>query len=121
LLIFDEVITGFRLAIGGAQQYFGVNADLVTMEKSSAGNARGRLWRKERNHGMCGAGGDVYQAGTLSGNPIAMSAGIATLRELYENPGIFENINRLGQRLSEGLGKITKYTVKAVGSLVCVL
>lgn len=121
LLIFDEVITGFRLAIGGAQQYFGVNADLVTYGKIIGGGMPVGAYGGRREIMECVAPvGDVYQAGTLSGNPIAMSAGIATLRELYENPGIFENINRLGQRLSEGLGKITKYTVKAVGSLVCV-
>jgi len=106
LLIFDEVITGFRLAIGGAQQYFGVNADLVTYGKIIGGGMPVGAYGGRREIMECVAPvGDVYQAGTLSGNPIAMSAGIATLRELYENPGIFENINRLGQRLSEGLGK----------------
>jgi len=120
LLIFDEVITDSGWLLAGAQQYFGVNADLVTYGKSSAGNAVGAYGGRREIMECVAPVGDVYQAGTLSGNPIAMSAGIATLRELYENPGIFENINRLGQRLSEGLGKITKYTVKAVGSLVCV-
>jgi len=120
LLIFDEVITGFRLAIGGAQQYFGVNGGSCDLWKIIGGECRGRYGGRREIMECVAPVGDVYQAGTLSGNPIAMSAGIATLRELYENPGIFENINRLGQRLSEGLGKITKYTVKAVGSLVCV-
>ncbi|HHV29801.1 glutamate-1-semialdehyde 2,1-aminomutase [Acetivibrio mesophilus] len=121
LLIFDEVITGFRLAIGGAQQYFGINADLVTYGKIIGGGMPVGAYGGRREIMECVAPvGDVYQAGTLSGNPIAMSAGIATLRELADNPEIFDNINRLGQKLSEGLNKITNNTVKAVGSLVCV-
>ncbi|HOM01602.1 MAG TPA: glutamate-1-semialdehyde 2,1-aminomutase [Acetivibrio sp.] len=121
LLIFDEVITGFRLAIGGAQQYFGINADLVTYGKIIGGGMPVGAYGGRREIMECVAPiGDVYQAGTLSGNPLAMSAGIATLKELSENPQIFENINRLGQKLSEGLKKTTKHTVKAVGSLVCV-
>jgi len=121
LLIFDEVITGFRLAIGGAQQYFGINADIVTYGKIIGGGMPVGAYGGRRQVMECVAPvGDVYQAGTLSGNPLAMSAGIATLRELAENPEIFEKINRLGQKLSDGLKKITKNTVKAVGSLVCV-
>ncbi|WP_265446108.1 glutamate-1-semialdehyde 2,1-aminomutase [Acetivibrio straminisolvens] len=120
LLIFDEVITGFRLAIGGAQQYFGINADLVTYGKIIGGGMPVGAYGGRREIMECVAPvGDVYQAGTLSGNPLAMSAGIVTLKELAENPGIFENVNRLGHKLSEGLKKITNNTVKAVGSLVC--
>jgi len=75
LLIFDEVITGFRLAIGGAQQYFGVNADLVTYGKIIGGGMPVGAYGGRREIMECVAPvGDVYQAGTLSGNPIAMSA-----------------------------------------------
>jgi len=120
LLIFDEVITGFRLAIGGAQQYFGVYADLVTYGKIIGGGMPVGAYGGRRDiMKYVAPAGNVYQAGTLSGNPLAMTAGMVTLKELADNPQIFEKINRLGIKLSEGLKKITKNTVNAVGSLVC--
>ncbi len=123
LLIFDEVITGFRLAPGGAQAYFGVRADLVTFGKIIGGGMPvGLLWQP----GAAGAGGPcgpVYQAGTLSGNPVAMAAGLAQLTYLREHPEVYEHINARGAALAEGLRGLVKRTgapvvVNQLGSLL---
>lgn len=120
LLIFDEVITGFRLAVGGAQEYFGVTADLVTYGKIIGGGMPVGAYGGRRDIMECIAPlGNVYQAGTLSGNPLAMAAGYAMLNELASDPKIYTNINRLGKRLSEGLQSISGNTVNSVGSLAC--
>ena len=97
LLIFDEVITGFRLAAGGAQQYFGVQADLVTFGKIIGGGMPvGAYGGRREILSMVSPSGPVYQAGTLSGNPVAMAAGLAQLKILRDTPGVYEELNRTG-------------------------
>jgi glutamate-1-semialdehyde 2,1-aminomutase len=103
LLIVDEVITGFRLHNGVAQQLFGIEADLTTMGKIIGGGlpAAAYAGRAEiMNH--VAPLGPVYQAGTLAGNPLAMSAGIATLKEL-KKPGLYELVNARAEKLVRGL------------------
>jgi glutamate-1-semialdehyde 2,1-aminomutase len=102
LLILDEVITGFRVARGGAQERYGVDADLVIMGKVLGGGlpAAGYGGRRELMDRVAPAG-DVYQAGTLSGNPLAMAAGLATLREL--DGAAYDRIGELTNRLANGL------------------
>ncbi len=125
LLIFDEVITGFRLGAGGAQEYFGVEADIVTFGKIIGGGMPVGAYagRKELMKYVAPCGG-VYQAGTLSGNPVAMAAGLAQLEILNSSPGIYEDINKKAEVLGSGLEKIVqKYkvpvTLNRVGSLLC--
>ncbi|MCL2409843.1 MAG: glutamate-1-semialdehyde 2,1-aminomutase [Oscillospiraceae bacterium] len=119
LLIFDEVITGFRLAPGGAQARFGIKADLVAFGKIIGGGLPVGAYGGRRDIMQTVAPlGKVYQAGTLSGNPVAMAAGIATLTQLRDNPGIYTHIETLGKRLADGLSKIGN-TVNQIGSLVC--
>lgn len=119
LLIFDEVITGFRLGLGGAMAYYGIEADLVTYGKIIGGGLPVGAYGGRRDiMNRVAPSGNVYQAGTLSGNPVAMAAGIATLKQLCDNPGIYEHINALGKRLAEGLRAQSPYTVNHVGSLV---
>ena len=108
LLIFDEVITGFRLAFGGAAEYFGVKPDMVTYGKIiGAGMPVGVLadGRKEIMQ-MVSPAGPVYQAGTLSGNPIAMAAGLTQLKYLYEHQEIYKDLEEKGKRLYGGMEKI---------------
>ena len=120
ILIFDEVITGFRLALGGAQEYFGVNADIVTYGKIIGGGMPVGAYGGKKEIMQCIAPqGNVYQAGTLSGNPLAMCAGLVTLTELKNNPEIYDYINGLGEKLAKGLREKTGRTVNNVGSLVC--
>lgn len=119
LLIFDEVITGFRLGLGGAMAHYGVEADLVTYGKIIGGGLPVGAYGGRRDiMNRVAPSGNVYQAGTLSGNPVAMAAGIATLKQLRDNPEIYEHINTLGKRLAEGLRTQSPYTVNHVGSLV---
>ncbi|MCL2402412.1 MAG: glutamate-1-semialdehyde 2,1-aminomutase [Oscillospiraceae bacterium] len=119
LLIFDEVITGFRLAPGGAQETFGIRADLVAFGKIIGGGLPVGAYGGRRDIMQTVAPlGKVYQAGTLSGNPVAMAAGIATLTQLRDHPGIYTHIETLGKRLADGLKK-TGNTVNQIGSLVC--
>ena len=95
LLIFDEVITGFRMAYGGAQSVYKIDPDLTVMGKIIGGGLPGcGLRRQTRNHGASSRRWvPIYQAGTLSGNPLAMRAGLATLPKL-EVPGFYEDVNR---------------------------
>ncbi len=121
LLIFDEVITGFRLALGGAAEYFGVQPDIVTYGKIIGGGMPVGAYAASRElMENITPTGQVYQAGTLSGNPIAMAAGIKTLSILSERPEIYENINRMGKRLADGIKQITKNAVNHTGSLLSV-
>ncbi len=104
LLIFDEVITGFRVAYGGAQQLFGIMPDLTTMGKIIGGGLPvGAYGGPRQMMEMMSPAGSVYQAGTLSGNPLAMTAGIETLK-LMRKPGMYEQLEQLSGKLSEGLG-----------------
>jgi len=119
LLIFDEVITGFRLSLGGAMAYYGVDADLVTYGKIIGGGLPvGAYGGRKEIMSNVAPSGNVYQAGTLSGNPVAMAAGIATLKQLRDHPEIYAHINTLGKRLAEGMRAQSPYTVNHVGSLV---
>lgn len=120
LLIFDEVITGFRLAFGGAAEYFDVTPDLVTYGKIIGGGMPVGAYGGRKEIMECVSPlGSVYQAGTLSGNPIAMTAGIVTLRQLLEDPGIYERVNEMGQYLADGLRQACGFTVNNIGSLAC--
>ena len=105
VLIFDEVITGFRLALGGAQELYGVTPDLTTMGKIIGGGFPvGAFGGKAEIMECLAPIGPVYQAGTLSGNPVAMVAGFALLQKLAE-PGVYEELDRKGARLAGGLCK----------------
>ncbi len=124
LLIFDEVITGFRLAPGGAQAYFNVRADLVTFGKIIGGGMPVGAYAGSRAlMEMVAPCGPVYQAGTLSGNPVAMAAGLAQLRWLKEHPWIYDNLADKAATLAQGLRKIAAQTgvsmqVNQIGSLL---
>lgn len=124
LLIFDEVITGFRLAPGGAQEYFGVRADLVTYGKIIGGGMPvGAYGGSRKMMEQVAPLGPIYQAGTLSGNPVAMAAGIAQLRILKSNPEIYQNLERRGAMLEKGLKEALSgipAQVNRVGSLLTV-
>lgn len=125
LLIFDEVITGFRLGYEGAQGYFGVDADLVTYGKIiGAGMPVGAYGGRKEIMSMVAPAGPVYQAGTLSGNPVAMQAGLTQLRILKEHPEIYTELNakadRFYTRLDEAAAKTPQgYHVNHIGSLGC--
>lgn len=100
LLIFDEVITGFRLAAGGAQQLYGIQADITTLGKIIGGGMPvGAYGGRKEIMDKVAPTGSVYQAGTLSGNPVAMTAGLTTLRTLKDNPGIYERLEAKGAKL----------------------
>ena len=126
LLIFDEVITGFRLALGGAQEYFGVRADLLTYGKIIGGGMPVGAYggRKELMSLVAPLGG-VYQAGTLSGNPVAMAAGLAQLRLLKDTPNFYDDLNNTAERFFSGLREVFAasgkgFSLNHVGSLGCV-
>ncbi len=107
LLIFDEVMTGFRLAAGGAQERYGILPDLTTMGKVIGGGLPvGAYGGREDLMRQVAPDGPVYQAGTLSGNPLATAAGLATLRYLKENAGIFDYLEALSDRLAAGMERI---------------
>lgn len=97
VLIFDEVITGFRLSYGGAQDYYGVVPDMATLGKIIGGGMPLAAYcGKKEIMSMVSPDGPVYQAGTLSGNPAAVAAGLATLKLLKENPNVYDSIDRKG-------------------------
>jgi len=110
LLIFDEVITGFRLAPGGAQEFFGVKADLTTLGKIIGGGFPvGAYGGKKEIMELIAPSGPVYQAGTLSGNPVAMTAGYTTLKILYENrKRIYKQLEEKAKTLAENLKAIAQ-------------
>lgn len=122
LLIFDEVISGFRAALGGAQERYGVLPDLCTFGKIIGGGFPvGCFAGRADVMSALAPEGPVYQAGTLSGNPVAMQAGLAQLREL-QKPGVYERLEELGARLESGLNEAIERTsthacVNRVGSL----
>ena len=104
LLIFDEVITGFRLAFGGAAEYFGIRPDMVTYGKIiGAGMPVGAYGGRKEIMEMVSPAGPVYQAGTLSGNPIAMAAGLTQLKYLYAHPEVYTGLEKKGTLLYEGM------------------
>ena len=107
LLVFDEVMSGFRVAFKGAQELFNVSPDLITYAKIMGGGLPAGVYggRKEIMENLSPLGG-VYQAGTMSGNPIVMSAGLATLNILKSHPEIYEKINHIGQMLQKGVENI---------------
>lgn len=124
LLIFDEVMTGFRVARGGAQELFGITPDLTTMGKVIGGGLPvGAYGGKREIMQQIAPAGPIYQAGTLSGNPLAMAAGLTTLEELSK-PGVYERLEKLSARLAEGLADNASklgipHTLNRVGSMVC--
>lgn len=126
LLIFDEVITGFRLQIDGACGYFGITPDLVTYGKIIGGGMPvGAYGGKKEIMEVVAPLGGVYQAGTLSGNPVAMRAGITQLTILRDHPEIYTRLEEAGNRFRKEIQKIFEkynlpYHVNGVGSLTCI-
>jgi len=124
LLIFDEVMTGFRVARGGAQELYGITPDLTTMGKVIGGGLPvGAYGGKREIMNQVAPAGPIYQAGTLSGNPLAMAAGLTTLQELGK-PGVYEQLEARSARLAEGLVENARklglpHTMNRVGSMVC--
>lgn len=110
LLVFDEVMTGFRIAYGGAQEKFGITPDLTTLGKIIGGGLPVGAYGGRRDiMTMVAPAGPMYQAGTLSGNPLAMTAGIKTL-ELLQKPDTYEYLDRITKKLTDGLLQIAKET-----------
>lgn len=126
VLIFDEVMTGFRVSLGGAQALYKVDADIITMGKIiGAGLPVGAYGGKAEIMNVIAPVGPVYQAGTLSGNPLAMSAGLALLSELKENPMIYYELDRKSLHLFDGLKKAfsayhVPHFMNRVGSMISV-
>ncbi|MEI6949176.1 glutamate-1-semialdehyde 2,1-aminomutase [Paraflavisolibacter sp. H34] len=126
LLIFDEVMTGFRLAPGGAQERLKVDADLVTYGKViGAGMPVGAFGGKKEIMEHIAPLGNVYQAGTLSGNPLAMIAGYTLLKELKSNPSIYRELEEKGQYLADGLRNVlekanTPFVINHLGTMISV-
>ncbi|NVN91479.1 MAG: glutamate-1-semialdehyde 2,1-aminomutase [Desulfuromonadales bacterium] len=124
ILIFDEVMTGFRVAYGGAQELYGVTPDMTTLGKIIGGGLPvGAFGGKREIMEMLSPSGSVYQAGTLSGNPLAMSAGIATL-SLLKKPGFYQHLEESSRQVAEGISaaaKLAGYPIHAtrVGSMLC--
>lgn len=126
LLIFDEVMTGFRLAKGGVQELYGVRADIVTFGKVIGGGLPvGAFAAREEIMNYLAPLGPVYQAGTLSGNPLAMAAGLAMLTELNNNAEIFDALAKKTEYLHNGLTKGMQkhnvaHTINRVGSMISI-
>ena len=126
VLIFDEVITGFRLALGGAQEFYGVQPDLTTFGKIIGGGMPvGAYGGKREIMSQVSPVGPVYQAGTLSGNPVAMAAGLTQLRLLKENKDLYQRLNRTGDCFFGELDQILNeagipHRLNHIGSLGCV-
>ncbi len=124
LLIFDEVMTGFRLAPGGAQERFGITADLVCMGKIIGGGMPvGAYGGKREIMSQVAPTGPVYQAGTLSGNPIAMISGLTQLKALKKDPAIYDRLEQKTERLHEGMDALLRksglpYQINRIGSMI---
>ena len=124
ILIFDEVMTGFRLSKGGASEYYGVTPDMVTLGKIIGGGLPvGAFGGKKEIMDMVAPVGPVYQAGTLSGNPIAMGCGYTLLKELNENPSIYSQLEENTAYFEKELRRVfdnknLRYTISRVGSMI---
>jgi glutamate-1-semialdehyde 2,1-aminomutase len=123
ILIFDEVMTGFRLAKGGAQELYGVTPDITTLGKIIGGGMPvGAYGGKKEIMEFVSPAGPVYQAGTLSGNPIAMAAGLSMLHYLNSNPEVYSRLNEIGMQVAAGLSSINQslghdFTINQLGSM----
>ena len=126
LLIFDEVMTGFRLAKGGVQELYNVNADIVCFGKVIGGGLPvGAFAAREEIMNYLAPLGPVYQAGTLSGNPLAMTAGLAMLKALNDDADIFKRLNEKTTYLANGMDRVLKnnkidFTINHVGSMISI-
>ena len=124
ILIFDEVMTGFRVAKGGAQELYGIQPDLTTFGKIIGGGLPvGAFGGRKEIMEMIAPSGPVYQAGTLSGNPLAMAAGFAALNYIKENPGIYKLLEEKSSYLEKGIKDALKsvnknYALNRVGSMM---
>ena len=125
ILIFDEVMTGFRLARGGAQEHYGVIPDMTCLGKIIGGGLPvGAFGGKREILEQVAPSGPIYQAGTLSGNPLAMTAGLATLRATGE-PGFYERLEALGERWRRGMHEVASegdvpFTINQIGSMMSI-
>ena len=126
VLIFDEVMTGFRVAAGGAQEVLGIKPDLSTFGKIIGGGLPvGAFGGKTEIMEKIAPSGPVYQAGTLSGNPLAMAAGFAALKHIKDNPGIYKELEEKSAYLEKGFKNNLKtvnknYAMNRIGSMMCV-
>ncbi|MDY6959770.1 MAG: aminotransferase class III-fold pyridoxal phosphate-dependent enzyme, partial [Halobacteriota archaeon] len=122
LLIFDEVITGFRIGIGGVQSRYGIVPDLTTLGKIVGGGFPiGIFGGKADIMERVAPNGDVYQAGTFSGNPLSLTAGIATI-DILEKENVYESIDAMGESIRKGLNEVVSdlgldYVVSGIGSM----
>jgi glutamate-1-semialdehyde 2,1-aminomutase len=123
VLVFDEVMTGFRLAIGGAQEYYNIKPDLTTLGKIIGGGLPvGAYGGRKEIMDFVSPAGPVYQAGTLSGNPLAMAAGLAMLKYLKAHPEIYQQLDKITGQITDGIrkqlaAKGLSYTINSVGSM----
>jgi len=126
LLVFDEVMTGFRLAKGGVQELYGVNADIICFGKVIGGGLPvGAFAARNEIMNHLAPSGPVYQAGTLSGNPLAMAAGLAMLKELNNDNEVFNRLAKKTEYLHKGISKALNdngvvHTINRVGSMISV-
>jgi glutamate-1-semialdehyde 2,1-aminomutase len=126
IFIFDEVMTGFRLSLGGAQEKLNIDADLVTYGKVIGGGLPvGAFGGKQKIMEHIAPLGNVYQAGTLSGNPIAMIAGYTMLKELKDNPGIYKELEKKCSYLEKNLHEVfekkgMKHRINRLGSMISI-